>query len=650
MLSAWFAHSVFLWTLLTLPVAQALLLFAHLRRTKATAQLASALRLRRSVLLRPDLRRWKSVCFLTGILLLALACAGPQWGIDRDAQQRKGRDVILVLDLSRSMDAGQPSRRELAVRALRDLADAFEEHGGNRVALIAFASQPQLLFPLTQDCDHLRHTLGRIENGDVPKLSVEEPVSGTRIGAALKLAVASYDPIRANRPVIVLLSDGDDPVEDDEWLEGVAAAKEKRASIHTVGIGDPYKEETIPAGSDVLRYNGIPVRTKLVERRLREIATRTGGAYLPAHTDVLSLGAFVLHLLDADELRPETPSDDALPIYQLRYAWFLFPAVLLFMLAMCLNEGPPQLRKESKMPRTSVLAMPRRARAMALLIVVLAILGISAAAPSAEDVVRQADDAFARQDYAGALKLYEKAEPLTLDPGLISFNRAAAHYRLGQHKEAIECYRRCLQDDAASAERRARAHFDLGNALVEYACIEPYQLTEAIAGFPISISLNRSAHGNNPTLLAEAVAEYRACLHQPNLPAELRADARFNLELAQLLWLKARERLTAEQKNPGSQDKPTYPDKDKPGSESYVAVDPAKEAKMQQVDDAPTPSKSKKFRSQGDVVVLPDDERVQPITPENTLATLAHHVRRIAADRRGYNNPKGPAMLTTKDW
>src|SRR5882724_8312549 len=139
MLSTWFAHPVLLWTMLALPVCSALALFVLIRRRQLTAKLAGPVRLRKSILVRPNIRRWKSTFLFGSISLLALAAAVPQWGIDKDAQHRKGRDVIVVLDLSRSMLAEQPSRRELAMYALRDLADAFEEHGGNRVALIAFA-------------------------------------------------------------------------------------------------------------------------------------------------------------------------------------------------------------------------------------------------------------------------------------------------------------------------------------------------------------------------------------------------------------------------------------------------------------------------------------------------------------------------------
>jgi Ca-activated chloride channel family protein len=632
MLSTWFARPALLLTLLAVPICSALFLFAYFRRKQMTARLGSSLQLRKSVFVGVRARRWKRFCLLAGVALAALACAGPQWGLDKSAQHRMGRDVIVVLDLSRSMNAEQPSRRELACRALRHLADTFEEHGGNRVALIAFAARPQLLFPLTQDCDHLRHVLEQIEADDIPKLSFEEPVSGTRIGAALKLAVESIDRRRANRPVIVLLSDGDDPVEDDEWIEGITAASRKQIRIHTVGIGDPHRAENIPAGREFLLYDGKPIPTKLNETRLREIARRTDGIYLAAHTQTLPLGTFVQHLLDADELREEEPTGDELPVYQLRYAWFLFPAVLLFMLTIFLTEGPSLSRNESKMPPTSTLNQkPSRAtartKAAALVMILTALLSISAAdPPSADSFLRQGNEAFARQEYENALKFYEQAESLTTDPGLISFNKAAAHYRLGQHREAIECYRRCLEDDQAPVERRARGHFDLGNALLQYA-------------------------GDNAQTLAEAVSAYRACLHQPTLSASLRADARHNLEIAQMLWLKARGKLPEDKKT--DPNKPPYPpeNEDKKDDDgAYVAVNPSKDGQKREVDNLPNAPKPKQMRSQGMSKHLADEEQVHPVSPEDTLATLADHARRIAEARRRMRNPNGPAELTTKDW
>ena len=636
MLATWLTSPALLLTLLALPVGSAFMLFAYFRRRTLMARLGNSLLARKCVLVCQRRRRWKSLCILTSLSLLALASAGPRWGLDKSAQHRKGRDVILVLDLSRSMNAEQPSRRELAVRALRHLAETFEEHGGNRVALIAFASRPELLFPLTQDCDHLRHVLAQVDSADGPNLATEEPISGTRIGAALKLAVESCDPQRSNRPIIVLLSDGDDPANDDEWQQGVQAATDKKIRIHTVGIGDPDKDDTIPAGNDVLLYNGKPVRTRLQEKCLRDIAHATDGVYIPAHTQSLPLGSLVEHLLDADELRDEVPIDALLPVYQLRYTWFLCPAVLLLMLTLLLNEGPIAEREKGRkgegkmaiknlysvvfLPFSRSPLLPFSHWAVGL----LAILSVSAADPNADEFLRQGNDAYARTEYDQALKLYEKAETLSLDPGLISFNKAAVYYRLKQHKEAIECYRRSLQDDQASAERRARAHFDLGNALLHFA-------------------------GDNPRTLAEAIGEYRACLGQPNLETNLRTDAHHNLELAQLLWLRVRETLPDDKKV--ESEKPKYPDPNEKKDEEYVyqEVKATKEDKQEKADNVPNTRIAKTLRSET-IQVLPDEDKVHPFSPELTLATVEGEARRIAEARRGQRNPKGPATLSTKDW
>lgn len=620
MLQTWFASPVLLGTLLAIPAALAFFVFAHFRKKQMTARLSSPLLLRKSLLVRPRVRRWKAVCILIALALTAVACAGPQWGQDPDAQYRKGRDVIVVLDLSRSMFAEQPSRRELALWALRHLADAFEEHGGNRVALVAFAARAQLFFPLTQDADHLRHTLAQIEADDSPSLKVAEPISGTRIGAALKLAVDSCDPNRVHRPVIVLLTDGDDPAEDDEWLEGVSAAVEKQIRVHVVGIGSPDKAETIPVGRDLLQFDGAIVRTKLNEKRLREIARRTDGVYLPAYRETLPLGTFVLHLLDADELRAE-PTSVTLPVYQLRYAWFLLPAAFLFMLTMLLNEG---LRPVSRAPTPPIKA---RTKVPALLLVLTAILCISAADPPAvEALIRQGDEAFARQEYENALGLYEKAGGLSQDPGRVSFNKAAAFYRLERYKEAIECYRRCLEDDSSPAKRRARACFDLGNALLQQA-------------------------GDDPRQLAEAVAAYRAALHLADAQSKWSAGARHNLELAQMLWLKARE-TQPEIKVIPKTEKPKTEPKDKEQKKNgsvLVPVDPVQGFKPENAKDGPAGHKSKNVHA-GSIQVLLDNERVVPLSPGDTWATLADHARRIADARRQQRNLGGPAQLSTKDW
>ena len=639
MLSPWFANPVFLLTLLAFPVSLAFFLFADLRRRQTLGRLGAGVLLRKGMLFDPRVRRRKTFCILTGIVLFALACAGPQWGIDPSAQYRKGRDVVLVLDLSRSMNAQQPTRRELAIRALRQLADTFEQHGGNRVALVGFAARARLFFPLTQDYGHLRHTLKQIAADDYPPLSREDPVSGTRIGAALSLAVESCDPKRVNRPVIVLLSDGDDPAGDDEWKQGVEAVRAKYYCVHVIGFGDPNRAETIPSGRDFLQYEGETVRTKLNEELLQDIARRSDGAYVPAYASQqsLPLGAIVQRLLDADELREEAPTDAAIPVYQLRYAWFLLPALGLFMLAMFLSESSRPSGRALEPMRATNPTRPRwsstRTKIRTWLLLAAALLGISAAhLPDVESLIRQGNDAFVRQEYDAALKFYEQAEDLAQDPGLVSFNKAAAYYRLEKYKEAIDCYRRCLEDDHASSARRARAHFDLGNALMKHA-------------------------DNQPSLFADAAQAYRACLRQPDLPGDLRTDARHNLELAQMLWLKAK----AEQKIPENRDnenkpkvmpseKDTLQAKDARNADSaYKPTDSAHGSKSKEIGETKGGQKSKDA-GLGSITYLPDGDLIVPLAPGDTLATLAEHARRIVEERQRQRNPAGPATLTTKDW
>lgn len=626
MLNAWFAHPGCLWLLAAIPIAASLLIYAQWRRRQLADRLASSFVARRAILVLHGRRRIVGVCLVLSVALTAIAAAGPQWGADPNAHLRTGRDVIIVLDLSRSMSAEQPSRRERAVRALRDLADRFEKLGGQRVALVGFAAMPRLFFPLTQDYDHLRHTLDQITHDDYPPLSVDAAVSGTRIGAAIKLALASTDSARAHRPVILLLSDGDDPAGDGEWRQGIDAARALRVHVHVVGIGDPSAAETIPIGKDVLTYDGEPVRTRLHEEVLREIARGTGGEYLPARTSDFPLGAVVQQLLDADELREDAPDDAALPVPQVHYGWFLLPAILLFMLTMVGSDGPagslssPAGRAAGGEGKRA----PRKFAAAGLALA--ALLGISAAhPPDGDEWLRFGNEAFERGDYPAALDFYEKAARVTADPGKISFNKAAAYYRLERYKEAIECYRRALDDDQAPVERRARAYYDLGNALQRYA---PDGLDE----------------------LAAAVASYRRCLAAPNIDADLRANARHNLEIAQMRWLKAR----ASAQNAGKKEEPPpkYPKEPKNQEnpdEGYAKVDPKDKFQPQQADDLPAATPSDRLRS-GTLKVLPDQDQVAPLSKADTLTTLEDHIRRIAEARRRQRNPSGPAALSSKDW
>jgi Ca-activated chloride channel family protein len=334
-----FAHPWLLWFLVALPLLGALGVWSARRRRQAVARLGDLASVEMQLASRRGWRRLRGLCLLLGMLGLGLGMAGPQWGRDWDQSAAPGRDLVAVLDCSRSMLAETPSRLQRARDALIDLADAVERRGGHRLALILCAGKARLACPLTHDYDHFRAKLENLES--VAEERDLEPgpgeKSGTRLGQALTLAIVSDDPRFQGTRDLLLLSDGDDPARDGEWKQGARAAAALGIRIHTVGIGDPNTASVIRLAAGPLMHDDLPVRTRLEEAPLREIADLTGGTYTPACTRSLPLGALYLDAIAGEPQRED--SDDALPVYQQRYAWFLGPALAFLALFTFLGDG-----------------------------------------------------------------------------------------------------------------------------------------------------------------------------------------------------------------------------------------------------------------------------------------------------------------------
>jgi Ca-activated chloride channel family protein len=275
-----------------------------------------------------------------GLSLAAVGAAGPQWGRDWTQSATVGRDLVVVLDLSRSMLAESKSRLERAKDAILDLGETVRRRGGHRIGLVVFAGRARLVCPLTHDYNHFRQTVEGFDEEHLDPLlwPEENAASGTRIGAGLRLAVEAHAEDAKGVQDIILVSDGDDPAGDDEWRDGIDAAKPPRnIPIYTVGVGDPSKAHTIPFDNDVLFHDGDKVATRLEEKPLKEIARATNGRYIPLETKEYSLGELYLTWIAAGGEREH--GVDALPVYQQRAAWFLTPAFILLGATFFLGEG-----------------------------------------------------------------------------------------------------------------------------------------------------------------------------------------------------------------------------------------------------------------------------------------------------------------------
>jgi Ca-activated chloride channel family protein len=326
-----FARPALLWLLLITPILALVDRWAARRRKAAVARIGRPAAVA-GQLTAPATRRrwWPGLAYSIGWVSLVLGLSGPRWGKSDETGIAVGRDVVVVIDLSRTMLADDmaalsaPTRWEAARNAAIDLIDGMARRGGHRVGVVLFAARPHLLCPLTTDYDHARAVVADID-GQFPPVETRPPVgapvrSGTRIGAALIAAVKAHDKRFPGYQDVVLISDGDDPGEDREWVRGADAAREAGIPVHAVGVGD-HAGTFLPFGEQL-------EETRLKPEPLEQVAAETRGQYVGAGKDAPRLGEFFR--TQVEPLPGREVSDETVPLPKERYVWFLAPALALF--------------------------------------------------------------------------------------------------------------------------------------------------------------------------------------------------------------------------------------------------------------------------------------------------------------------------------
>jgi Ca-activated chloride channel homolog len=293
----------------------------------------------------PYLRAARAIALFLGVACLALAAARPQYGGRIQMLKKRGIDIVVALDFSKSMLAQdvRPNRLERAKLELNELINMLT---GDRIGLVAFAGDT-MRFPLTTDYAAAIAFWRDLGPYDMP-------VGGTAIGKALTAAVRMLrpeaeqgDPAKtaestARSKVIVLLTDGEDHVGDP-----VAAAKEaaeQGIAVYTVGFGSD-SPELIPRYLDdgasmgyQKKDDGQYVMTALTpenEDKLKEIATKTGGRYYRAGSDLSGVAAVIDDIRKMKQTEVEARQ---ITVYDEVFQWFLGPAALLLLLAFAMPE------------------------------------------------------------------------------------------------------------------------------------------------------------------------------------------------------------------------------------------------------------------------------------------------------------------------
>jgi Ca-activated chloride channel family protein len=265
------------------PLLLAAYLYAAHRRRRALEQFADVgllQRLSRSV--SPARRRLKAALVLVAFALIAAALARPAWNPQPKTLRRQGRDVVFVLDVSKSMLAEDlaPNRLQRAKIAIRDCVDRLQ---GDRVAIVAFAGTAAVKCPLTLDYGFFRAMLEDLSTGSIDR-------GGTQIGDAVRTVLRSvFDDQEKRYKDILLITDGED--HDTFPVQAAEEAGRRGIRLIAIGLGDADQGRRIPvtdaAGRrSFLIYQGREIWSRLDADTLRKMALATpGGRFLHVPPD-----------------------------------------------------------------------------------------------------------------------------------------------------------------------------------------------------------------------------------------------------------------------------------------------------------------------------------------------------------------------------
>ena len=278
-------------------------------------------------------RIWKRALILAVLGLMTLALAQPHFRTKEITVERKGIDVMIVVDVSQSMLAKDiaPNRLEKAKLELSTLVDKLKQ---DRIGIVAFAGEAYIQCPLTLDRSAVKLFLSTLGPAVVP-------TPGTAIGSAIRVALTAFSDKEKEFKAVILLTDGED--HSSNPLEAAAWAKEMGVRIFTVGIGTA-EGSTVPENASGESFKkdrqGQVVFSKLDESLLRKISSTTGGTFYRSSRGEIEVDELVNEIRQMTQkgLKSEKTIE-----YEESYQWLLGFAFFLLMLEWALSERKGQI-------------------------------------------------------------------------------------------------------------------------------------------------------------------------------------------------------------------------------------------------------------------------------------------------------------------
>jgi Ca-activated chloride channel homolog len=324
--------------LMLVPAIIALFAYAFRRRRLALAAFVTGELAPRVLPPTGDRRGWpRALCLAAAAACLVVALMGPQWGPGGQELPLRGRDVIVLLDVSASMLAEDvaPNRLAQAKAAARSLALAVQRDGGHRLGLLTFAGRADVQCPLTRDYGLF---LKRLEDASTEGVARR----GTSIGEAVRKAVRAFGELAPGYTDLVLISDGEDhqslPLEAAQMLQML------QVSLTTVGVGDPNRSVPIPIapgdpGDGYLVHDGEEVRSQMRSGLLVGMADAAGGTYINGQTGPVRLDHWYAEQVASKPRREFAPATSKELAAQYGYFVLLAIGLLVVEVMMCSARG-----------------------------------------------------------------------------------------------------------------------------------------------------------------------------------------------------------------------------------------------------------------------------------------------------------------------
>jgi Ca-activated chloride channel family protein len=454
-----FGAPEWLWALLLIPLLIALFVRAERGALRRLQEFVSARLLPQlaGTVNRPR-RMIRFGLQLLGLALAIVSLAQPRWGYTFEDVKRKGLDLLIAVDTSRSMLSNdvQPDRLERVKLAVQDLVNELK---GDRVGLIAFAGRAFLQAPLTIDYDAVFEAINDLDTKTIPE-------GGTNISSAITLATQSFGKSATGNRALIIFTDGEE-LSGDAVTTAKAAAADASVRIFTVGVGTPQGSLIPVTGDDgqtafVKDPAGQVVKSKLDENRLREIAQSTGGFYVHLENgprtmqQLQSEGLAKMQAAEMDVRLSRRPIE--------RYEWPLSAALIALAFSILIPERKSATRRIGRGERTRERRyVPARGSAAAATTVVL--MGLITFAFGAAPGI----DAYREGKFEDAYSQFQqtlKSHPESRAEEKLQFDSGTAAYKLKDYNKALESFSQALLTPDTGLQ--SKGHYNLGNTLYQH--------------------------------------------------------------------------------------------------------------------------------------------------------------------------------------